>query len=359
MSNYIEYHDTVAFHPGYYIKELVDESGLTQEDFAKRLNTTPKNLSILIKGEQSLSTDMALKLSRLLGTSIDYWLNLQKTYDSLTAEFDSSQELLREQEVFKYINYKYFTSNFSLPELPRKITEQIKHLREFLEVSSLCNLKNRNLAVRFRSYTNDLSESNIINANAMVQVAINYALKTDAARYNKGKFLNAIQYALTLTSDHEGFFPLLRKSFLSAGVILIILPHLKNSGINGATKKIGNRVMLMVNDRRHYADTFWFSLFHEVGHILNGDFGITFDTPAREKEDAADQYAQETLIPSAPYRAFVDKQQFNEEAILNFAKYIQRDPGIVLGRLQNDGIVSFTDVLSKKLRHKYNVKISN
>ena len=51
MSNYIEYNDKIAFHPGYYLKELVDESGLTQEDFANRLGTTPKNLSILIRGE--------------------------------------------------------------------------------------------------------------------------------------------------------------------------------------------------------------------------------------------------------------------------------------------------------------------
>lgn len=66
MSNYIEYNDKIAFHPGYYLKELVDESGLTQEDFAKRLGTTPKNLSILIRGEQSLSIDVATKLSRML-----------------------------------------------------------------------------------------------------------------------------------------------------------------------------------------------------------------------------------------------------------------------------------------------------
>lgn len=81
MSNYIEYKDKVAFHPGYYIKELVEESGLTQEDFAKRLYTTPKNLSILVRGEQSLSIDIAMKLSRISGTTISYWLNLQKAYD--------------------------------------------------------------------------------------------------------------------------------------------------------------------------------------------------------------------------------------------------------------------------------------
>ena len=51
MGNYIEYDDKMAFHPGYYIKEIVEESGLTQEDFAKRLDTTPKNLSLLIRGE--------------------------------------------------------------------------------------------------------------------------------------------------------------------------------------------------------------------------------------------------------------------------------------------------------------------
>ena len=65
MSNYIEYNNTVAFHPGYYLKEIVDDSGLTQEDFAKRLGTTPKNLSILLKGDQSLSIDIASKLSRM------------------------------------------------------------------------------------------------------------------------------------------------------------------------------------------------------------------------------------------------------------------------------------------------------
>ena len=59
MSNYIEYNDKIAFHPGYYISEVIEESGLTQYDFAKRLDTTPKNISCLVNGEQSLSVDIA------------------------------------------------------------------------------------------------------------------------------------------------------------------------------------------------------------------------------------------------------------------------------------------------------------
>ncbi len=86
MSNYIEYNDSIAFHPGYYINELIDESGLTNEDFARLLDIMPDNLTLLIMGEQKLSADIAMKLSEMTGTSVNYWLNLQSTYDSLFEE---------------------------------------------------------------------------------------------------------------------------------------------------------------------------------------------------------------------------------------------------------------------------------
>ena len=77
MNNYIEHNNIIAFRPGYYINELIDESGVTQENFAKRLDITPKKLSSLIRGEQSLSIEIAMKLSRMVGTTVSYWLNLQ------------------------------------------------------------------------------------------------------------------------------------------------------------------------------------------------------------------------------------------------------------------------------------------
>lgn len=58
MSNFIEYKDRMTFHQVYYIQELFEESGLTQKDFANRLGTTPKNLNVLMSGEQNLSIDI-------------------------------------------------------------------------------------------------------------------------------------------------------------------------------------------------------------------------------------------------------------------------------------------------------------
>lgn len=356
MSNYIEYNDKVAFHPGYYLKEIVDESGLTQEDFAKRLGTTPKNLSILLKGDQSLSIDMASKLSRMLGTSIAYWLNLQQAYDEKLAEIQSEEELKREREIFRLIDYKYFRDNFKFPDLPRQVDKQIKLVREYLSVSSLTVLEEDNLTVNFKKYSRHLSRSNTINANVMVQLAVNQTLKKKTPKYNKKKFEKAVTFALTQTRNHAGFFPALQKVFEEAGVVLVALPNLKNSGVNGASKKVDGRVMLLVNDRRHYADTFWFTLFHEIGHILNGDLGVSFKD---ETEDEADLFAQRTLIPEDKYKSFVQQSDsYDEAAIRRFADSIDRDPGIVLGRLLRDGIVSHVDTrLSKKLRHKYSVVV--
>lgn len=359
MSNYIEYRDRIAFHPGYYLKEVVDESGLTQEDFAKRLGTTPKNLSILIRGEQSLSIDIAAKLSRMLGTSVSYWLNMQQTYDELQAEFLSCEELKKEREVYKLLDYSYFKTNFGFPDLPRKIDEQIKCVREFLSVASLRVLEEKNLAVSFRSYSDNLTLSNIVNANVMVQIAINIALKTEAPKFNKKKFEEAVAFALTQTENHAGFLPVIRKTFQEAGVVLVVLPNLKNSGINGATKKVDGKILLMVNDRRHYADTFWFTMFHEIGHIMNSDYGITFESNKNQIESNADLYAQRKLIPQEEYELFIkENQEFDEYIIEKFAKKIKRDSGIVLGRLQNDGKVSYKETaLSNRLRHRYKVTI--
>ena len=352
MSNYIEYNDKVAFHPGYYIKEIIDESGLTQADFAKRLGTTPKNISILVRGEQALSVDIANKLSRMLGTSISYWLNLQQKYDELTAEFIRLQELEKERDTFKLIDYGYFRKYFGFPDLTRKVDEQIAQVRTYLSVASLAVLEEKDLAVDFRSYKENLSLSNIVNSNVMLQIAINEALQKKMPRYDKKKFEECIDYVLTLTIDHDDFLPRIKKAFEKAGVYLAVLPNLRNSGISGATKRVDGKVMILVNDRRHFEDTFWFTLFHEIGHVLNGELGASC-----EKESEADEYAQSALIPEDKYQDFIlNYDVHNEKSIRAFANEINRDPGIVLGRLLIEKRVPYTySQLSSNLRHAFDV----
>ena len=359
MSSFVEYKDSVAFHPGYYIEEIVEESGFTQEDFAKRLNTTPKNLSKLVRGEQSLSVDMAMKLSKMLGTSMQYWLNLQNAYDTVLAQIRSDEELEQEKSVLRMLGYSHFRDNYGLPSLPRKLDEQVVQLRSFLGVASLTVLTSRDMAVSFRSTTGDMSEKGIANANAMVQIATNEAIGIESPPYNKKGFEKAIDFALTQTKNHEGFYPIVRQKLLEAGVILVILPNLPGSRTNGATKRIGKRVMMMVNDRRQYADSFWFTLMHEAGHVINGDYGISFDGDSGDIEKAANEYAANKLVDPDLYQAFLQENKggITESAIRAFADRIDRDPGIVLGRLESDGLVGHSNSM-QGLRCRYHVSVS-
>lgn len=357
MSNtYFIFNDKVAFHPGYYVKELIDDMGITQEDFSKRLGVSAKTISKLVNGEQNLSSDIATRLARLLGTSITYWLNLQQTYDELKAEKESYDETEKERSILQLIDFNYFKNYINTELKGRRLSaiEKIKFLREFLGISSLLNLTKQDLATSYRSYKDNLTESNIVNTNIMIQLAINSALKTDTSKYNKKKFKKEIDFALTLTSNHDDFLPQLKEAFLRAGVILVIMPNLKNSGITGFTKKLNDKVLLMVNDRMHRSDVFWFTLMHEIGHIINEDYGIVFTDNSTAKEEKANLYAQNMLIPPLSYEKFRKNTiNFTEEIILQFAEEINRDPSIVLGRLIKDEVIDYTN------RYLYNKFIKN
>ena len=278
----------MAFHPGYYIQELVEDSGLTQEDFAKRLDTTPKNLSLLIRGEQNLSIDIAVKLARLFNNSIEFWLNLQATYDAALAEIKSSEELEKERQIFKFINYKYFVKYFDLPQNSKNIDLQIKTLRNFLQLSTLLLLTKKDLISKFRDSTDNLPLNQVIMANAMLQVGINQALQIEAVNFNKTKFKKSINFVDILYADNKLNFNLLKKEYadyydniddtlLNSGVILTKIPAMPGTNFRSATKKLGSNIMLLINDTNTKSANTLDTIFAEMTNIATGNYGITLN----------------------------------------------------------------------------------
>lgn len=359
MSKYLEFKNQIAFHPGYYIEEYINEMGLTQKDFARRLGTTPKNLSVLLQGEQKLSADLANKLANMLDTSVAFWLNLQAKYDEIEAKIHEYQDLASEKEVLKTFGYAYLRDHFGAPNLPRQTDQQICVARKILQIGSLNNLRQKDFVTCFRSYFTDPKDNNTICSNVMLQLAVNQAWPVEAPPYDEDKFRRAIDFALTQTTSHETFFEAIQEAFLAAGVILVGLPHLAGSGVNGATKPIGDNILLMVSDRRRYVDTLWFSLFHEIAHILKGHYKRKDrdDELKKKIEQEADDFARQALIPEDAYQAFVARTapHFSVAKIREFADRIDRDPGIVLGRLQMDHHVTYKEnKYTRALRTPYN-----
>ena len=82
----VEYKDLIAFHPGQYVEELIEEYNVTQKEFAERLGISEMKIGKLVNGEESISNDIARKLAKVTSISIITWLNLQNAYDVKIAE---------------------------------------------------------------------------------------------------------------------------------------------------------------------------------------------------------------------------------------------------------------------------------
>ncbi|MDD2402555.1 MAG: HigA family addiction module antitoxin [Clostridia bacterium] len=347
-----------AFHPGYYISDIIDEMEITQLEFAKRLNITPKNLSDLINGKASISNNIAKNLSLMLGTSVDVWLNLQKTYDEKVIEIEKLEAERKEQEVFKIIDYTFF-EKLGLVKATRNQQEKVIELLRCLKIATFDVLKKHDFLVQFRQGAEDYhNEKQIVNANAWVQTAINIGNEIETEKFDEKKlkfFLSEMrQMAKMNTLD---FLPRLKKKLSECGVALVVIPSLKNSNVYGAIKWINHdKVILGITNRGIVSDKFWFSFFHEIGHILQKKIKNIFITSDHENcedemEKDADEFARNVLIPPDKLYDFVSVNNFSKKSVELFAEKIDTHPGIVVGRLQKEGYIPFANLNGLKVKY--------
>lgn len=368
MSNMIEYKEQIAFHPGYYVKELIDDQGITQEELAKRLQTTPKTVSDLVNGRINLTDEMVLRLSIVFGTSTSLWLNLNKKFIERKLVIEEQKQLDRECELARLLDYKFWV-NLGVVKKTRISAEKVKELQRYLKVSSLSVLQQRDFLVQYRTSVSEVNDTNVINANAWVQTAINMGSSSNTDVFSKKKLKAALPEIRSMTVQKpDDFMPRMKKLLADCGVALVILPNLKNCGINGAVKWMGkDKVLLALNDRRKFADIFWFALFHELGHVFQQRLTMLIvsdenkdelmkDERLQKLEEEADVFSCNALIPEKEYRLFLEQtgKKFTSDAVISFAEKINILPGIVIGRLQHDRYLDQRSALNS-LKRKYTI----
>ena len=129
------------------------------------------------------------------------------------------------------------------------------------------------------------------------------------------------------------FCPKLIEMLSGCGIALVFLPHIGGSFLHGATFCDGNKIVVGLTVRGKDADKFWFSLFHELGHIVLGHIGKT-DEITEQDENEADLWAKDELIPKEEFEQFKKTQDYSSISVCDFANKIGIAPGIVVGRLQ-------------------------
>ena len=365
MSNLTEYKEIRAFHPGYFVKQIIEDMGITQEEFAQRLGTTGKNISELVNGRCLLSRELAMQLSNMTGMSLETWMNLRMTYERKMLEIEERKQMDEEQDILKMLEYRFFVVNASLPVTKDKST-MVRKLKELLGIASLSALLNKELFVVYRMHEAENSEKNLVPAKAWLLLAQKIAMQTmDQQRPPDIEKLKS--YIPTIRSmtkrDVLEILPELKRIFNDCAIALVCLPAIKNSKVCGCVKwlKSGKSVFLAISDRTKSQDVFWLTLMHEIWHLLQRDYSRAFvsfeDTSdISDVEKEADDFARNTLVDRKIFQKLVRRGKYNDEDIISAALEADVDKGIIAGRLAKEQLVRFSRIAHLRRQFSFATK---
>ncbi|KGF03403.1 HigA family addiction module antitoxin [Anaerococcus lactolyticus] len=339
-NNIVSYENLIAFHPGSYIEDIIDDLNLSQDEFARRMDVSAKTVSKIINGKSRVTNELAEKLDRFTGISYDTWIKLQSSYDQKIIEINDTKSLDEEKRIARLIDFKYFKRD--LPILADKnysVLEKVEFLRRFFNISNLKYLRdfNSNVSYRNKQIMDEFNENSVIKSNIMLEIAINIARDKADKSLNLRKLNDSFGEIKTLISDIN-CYDRLSDILYECGIILVTLPYLSGSNLNGAVYKFANgSVLLLISDKQKKRDIFWFTLMHELGHILNKDFDSNLDKKEYEcREVEADKFAQNFLIDPVIYNKFKNNGRFDRLNIENFARENSIGEDIIVGRLKYD-----------------------
>lgn len=342
---------TIATPPGATIREQLEDRGMTQKEFAQRMDMTEKHISRLINGEVRLTPEVALRMEHVLGLPAQFWNNLEARYREKLAVVESENAMDADIELAKKIPYAEIASFGWIPPA-RTATEKVHHLRNFFGVAKLGIIDNVLIpGIAYRR--TEVKDSSIYALAVWAQKAklIASTMSVEAINVARLKEIIPTIRSMTLKAPEE-FCPNLVKALAECGIALILLPHMKGSFLHGATFYDGRKIVMGLTLRGRDADRFWFSLFHEIAHIELGHIGRG-SALSQEEEKEADQYAADILIPPKDYEEFTSRGVFTEASIKQFSKLIEIDPGIVVGRLQKDRYIDFSWLKSLKIQYVF------
>ena len=340
----------IATPPGATIKEQLTDRGMSQKEFAARMDLSEKHVSRLINGEVQLTPEVAMRLEMVLGVPAAFWNNLEAIYREKLIRVRSENEMDADIEIARKFPYSEMSGYGWLPETDN-ITERTIYLRKFFGVARLSLLENSqitNIACRRLK----ISEKGDLALMAWAQQVRLVSREITTEQINVKKLMSMIPAIRKMTTlNPEVFCPELKAMLSSAGVALVLLPHLKGSFLQGATFYDGGKIVIGLTLRGKDADIFWFSFFHELAHIILGHLGNPNGT-SEDDEKLADIWAENTLIEKDAYESYCKAAVFTRTSIASFAESNDIAAGILVGRLQREGCIKHNMYNDMKVKYE-------
>lgn len=333
-----------AVPPGRTLLETIDSLGIDQKELAERTGLSAKTLNLIIKGKAPLTQQTAMLLERVTNVPARIWNNLESSYQELVARLHARGQLEKQITWLKEIPTKELMVRGLIAETSDKLV-LLEHTLSFFRVASVEAWYDGWSKGQFAFRKSKQVAAIDGKLATWLQIAELQAEQAAVSKYNKTKFSAAVHQIRTLTTETpETFIPIMKELCRDAGVAFHLVPEISGAKISGAAKWLTPlKAMIAINLRGKKNDLFWFTFFHEAGHILNDskkesyiDVGYSNDP----REHAANLFARQTLIPTK-YDGEL-KMLKSQQHVIEFAERIGIAPGIVVGRLQHEKLIGYS-----------------
>jgi len=345
-----EYTPAEVFPPGETLRDELDARGWTQDVLADILDRPNAVISRIISGKTQITPETAQGLGEALGTGAQFWMNLESAYRLFLArqKAGSSNTIARKARLYAkapirdMIRRNWLEGSQNIEVLEARVCN-------FLGISSLEAPPTLTVVARKSTRNTEHSKEQI----AWMCRVRNIARGVQAAAYKKATLKKSLDEIHALARNVEDARQIPRY-FAELGIRLVIVEHLPRTRIDGACLWLDKRSPVIALSMRYdRIDYFWYTLSHELGHVINGhalsvDSDLVCEAADFEdrpvQEAVADAFACGFLISQDELDSFIQRVRplYYKDRIEGFAALQKVHPGIVVGQLQHRKEISYS-----------------
>jgi HTH-type transcriptional regulator / antitoxin HigA len=340
------------FGPGYFIKEQLELREWTQDDLASITGMSAKHINKILQDQQSLTLDNARLFAEVFDTSIEYWVNLNTAYQLWLRQEKTKQELEVDTKAMIY-------ERMPVKDMIKKgWLKPVKETNELaMEVMTFFNLPSLNFSIIDQNYqpflarkSESYNQFNAAYAYSWFQKAKTEAGKISTNPYQKEALEDLLGQLHQYTIKENGINQFLDK-LAEIGVVFMVLPHLQKTYLDGAAFVSGSNPVVVYTGRYNRIDNFWFTIVHEIAHVLlhlNEETTYFLDDLKEKSSDVLETEANALaakVLKHDQILAMLEKRSkyLSPKLVQDCADELQIHPAIVIGKLAHDKLISFAN----------------
>ena len=334
---------------GKYLKDYLEFYNISQSEFASRLGITQKHMNEILNGKSDITLEMAVNIEILTKIPISFIINSEhrkKVQKELMDKYKSEKNIAKKMK-----------EEFSLKELNdrkwvdfKDISNPIQNymdIMEFLKVKDLTALSKIQEKTLFKKNGNDLNKLNLWIARCD-EIAKNQSIN----KYDSINFLLLISDIKEMSFKKGINIEELQKLLNSYGIYFVVEKALSGTKIRGCFKVRGKQQAIYITDNYSGKDSFFFELYHELGHCksdYNEAKNKVIIDGNEEKEKKADKFALNMMINEDIWKQILETET-NQKGIEEISKKYKIPMSFIVGRLAKINKISYT---SKIYRDNY------